>query len=57
MTYSLHPETEQDVVGALNFYNEQAGPVVAARFLEEFVSPSSWLNSLASAFQRREVEE
>lgn len=36
MTYSLHPGAEQDIAGALDFYSEQAGPVVAARFLEEF---------------------
>jgi hypothetical protein len=30
MTYSLHLEAEQDVVGTMNFYNEQAGPVVVA---------------------------
>lgn len=36
MTYSLHPGAEEDIVGALDFYSEQAGPVVAARFLEEF---------------------
>ncbi len=36
MTYSLHPGTERDVADALDFYNEHAGPAVAARFLEEF---------------------
>jgi len=36
MTYSLHPGAEQDVDDALNFYNEQAGPVIATRFLAEF---------------------
>ena len=36
MTYSLHPGAEQDVADALDFYSEHAGPVVAARFLEEF---------------------
>jgi plasmid stabilization system protein ParE len=36
MTYSLHPGAEQDVAGALDFYSEHAGPVVAAHFLEEF---------------------
>jgi toxin ParE1/3/4 len=36
MTYSLHPGAEQDVADALDFYSEQAGPVVAAHFLEEF---------------------
>lgn len=36
MTYSLHPKAELDVAEALDFYYEQAGPLVAARFLDEF---------------------
>lgn len=36
MTYSLHPGAEQDIADALDFYAEQAGTVVAARFLAEF---------------------
>ena len=36
MTYSLHPGAEHDIANALDFYSEQAGPVVAERFLEEF---------------------
>lgn len=36
MTYSLHPGAEHDIASALDFYSEQAGPVVAERFLEEF---------------------
>lgn len=36
MTYSLHPKAERDVADALDFYHEQAGPLVAARFLDEF---------------------
>lgn len=36
MTYSLHPGAEQDIAHALDFYSEQAGLVVAERFLEEF---------------------
>ena len=36
MTYTLHPGAEHDVANALDFYSEQAGPVVAERFLEEF---------------------
>jgi plasmid stabilization system protein ParE len=36
MTYSLHPGAEQDIADALDFYAEHAGPVVAARFLDEF---------------------
>lgn len=36
MTYSLHPGAEHDIASALDFYTEQAGPVVAERFLEEF---------------------
>ena len=36
MTFSLHPGAEHDIAKALDFYSEQAGPVVAGRFLEEF---------------------
>ncbi len=36
MTYSLHPGAEQDIADALDFYTEQAGPLVARRFLNEF---------------------
>ena len=36
MTYTLHPEAEHDIANALDFYSEQAGSVVAGRFLEEF---------------------
>ncbi len=36
MTYSLHPGAERDVADALDFYYEQAGPLLAMRFLEEF---------------------
>lgn len=36
MTYSLHPEVEQDIADALDFYTEQAGLFVARRFLNEF---------------------
>ena len=36
MTYSLHPGAEHDVADAMDFYSEHAGPVVAARFLQEF---------------------
>ena len=36
MTYSLHPGAENDIANALDFYSEQAGLVVAERFLEEF---------------------
>ena len=36
MTYSLHPGAEHDIANALDFYSEQAGLVVAERFLEEF---------------------
>lgn len=35
MTYSLHPGAEHDIANALDFYSEQAGLVVAGRFLEE----------------------
>lgn len=36
MTYALHPGAEHDIANALDFYSEQAGLVVAERFLEEF---------------------
>ena len=36
MTYSLHPGAEMDVAQAIDFYAEQAGMKVAARFLDEF---------------------
>ena len=36
MTFSLHPGAEKDVAQAIDFYSKQAGPKVAARFLEEF---------------------
>ena len=36
MSYSLHPGAEQDLAGALGFYQEHAGRVVAARLLDEF---------------------
>lgn len=36
MTYTHHPGAEHDIAEALDFYREQAGPVVAERFLEEF---------------------
>jgi plasmid stabilization system protein ParE len=34
--YSLHPGAEQDIADALDFYAEQAGLLVAQRFLTEF---------------------
>lgn len=36
MSYSLHPDAERDIADALDFYTEQAGPLVAQRFLREF---------------------
>lgn len=36
MTFSLHPGAEQDVADAVDFYVEQAGAIVAERFLVEF---------------------
>jgi plasmid stabilization system protein ParE len=36
MTFSLHPGVEHDIADAQDFYSEQAGPVVAERFLKEF---------------------
>ena len=36
MTYSLHPGAEQDIADALDFYTEQAGVLIAQRFLSEF---------------------
>jgi plasmid stabilization system protein ParE len=43
MTYTLHPGAEHDVANALDFYSEQAGPVVAGRFLEEFERVAKFL--------------
>ena len=36
MTYSLHPDAEQDIANALDFYREKAGVLIAQRFLSEF---------------------
>ena len=36
MTYSVQPGAERDIADAFDYYGEHAGPVVAARFLEEF---------------------
>ena len=36
MTYSLHLGAEQDIADALDFYTEQAGVLIAQRFLSEF---------------------
>lgn len=36
MTWSLHPDAEQDIAEALDFYVQEAGAVVAQRFLSEF---------------------
>jgi len=35
VTYSLHPGAEQDIADVLDFYEEQAAPLVAQRFLIE----------------------
>lgn len=43
MTYTLHPGAEHDIANALDFYNEQAGHVVAERFLEEFERVAKFL--------------
>ena len=43
MTYSLHPGAEHDVAGALGFYSEHAGVVVAEHFLEEFERVAEFL--------------
>jgi len=43
MSYSLHPGAEHDVADALNFYKQSAGPVIAARFLEEFERVAKFL--------------
>jgi len=37
VTYFLHPGAEQDVADAIDFYAEQAGEIIAERFLIEFV--------------------
>jgi toxin ParE1/3/4 len=35
VTYSLHPDAEQDIADAVDFYSQQAGPLIAQRFLDE----------------------
>ena len=58
MTYSLHPGAELDIANALDFYSEQASPIVAALFLEEFERVATcWLNITASERQQQKVEE
>ncbi|HXS19287.1 MAG TPA: type II toxin-antitoxin system RelE/ParE family toxin [Polyangiaceae bacterium] len=36
MSYSLHPEAEQELASASAFYKEQAGLALATAFLAEF---------------------
>jgi plasmid stabilization system protein ParE len=36
VTFTLHPGAERDISNALDFYSEQAGRIVAERFLDEF---------------------
>jgi plasmid stabilization system protein ParE len=36
VTFSLHPEAEQDILDAMDFYAAHAGRSVASRFLDEF---------------------
>jgi plasmid stabilization system protein ParE len=36
LTYSLHPEAEQDIADALDFYSKEAGRLVSQRFFSEF---------------------
>jgi toxin ParE1/3/4 len=36
VNYRLHPGAERDIADVLDFYTEQAGPLVAQRFLKEF---------------------
>lgn len=36
MSYTLHAGAEQDLARTLDFYRQQAGIVVATRFLDEF---------------------
>lgn len=36
MSPSIHHKAEQDIADALDFYSKHAGPLVAARFLNEF---------------------
>lgn len=35
MTFSIHPEAERDIAEAMDFYADQAGAMVAGRFLDE----------------------
>jgi plasmid stabilization system protein ParE len=49
VTWSLHPGAEQDIADALDFYTEQAGPLVARRFFNEFERVANLsVNSLAA---------
>ena len=36
MSYSLHPDAEREIADALDFYADEAVPLVAQRFLGEF---------------------
>lgn len=36
MTYTVHPDAERDIAEASDFYEKQAGVVIARRFLAEF---------------------
>ena len=43
MTCLLHPGAEDDLAGAIDFYREHAGPMVAQHFLEEFERVAGFL--------------
>jgi plasmid stabilization system protein ParE len=36
LTYTLHPKAEDDLAGAVDFYEKEAGRIVADRFISEF---------------------
>lgn len=44
MTYSLHPQAEQDLADAAAFYADSASVSMAARFFNEFERVAALLN-------------
>lgn len=53
MTYTVHPQAESDLVDASNFYEKQAGTVVARRFLAEFERVADLVDRNPEAGARR----
>ena len=44
MTFTLHPQAEQDLERAFRFYTRHAGSGVARRFLDEFERVATFLD-------------